>query len=157
MKNQEQIISMLDIIAGSIGTIPPIYKSFRETLRNCFGDPQIEPGIGIAFKTKKGGGRHVEPIKRGTSPSDMAAIELTALQMVVGSGAIPLGVVSQGIYHPGTSSGDRSPVFYVRAFDATHFFSAEWIGNGILPKPIYQATPATFVEWFKVEHEATNH
>lgn len=147
--NKSDLLGLLDCISKSIVDRSKLYDSFQELLLAFIDEPMTTCEIAVFFQSKNGHEFIKEPLPIGVRPSDVGEIEIAKLQTVRGGGFRPLLVLSHGFHQNNATN------FFVRGFDASNFFRAEWVGRAETARVSYCGTPANISELFTVEHDAT--
>lgn len=149
--NKTNLLELLHTIGDSIGNKSKLFDAFQELLLAFIEEPMSTCELAVFFETKDGHQFFKRPLPTGSRPSAVELIEIANLQTVAGGGYKPLLVISHGYHHSNATS------YFVRAYDGTDFFRAEWIGRAETARVSYSGTPENLRELFKVEHDtATN-
>jgi len=145
--NKSNLLGLLQTIGESIGDKSKLYDAFQELLLAFIEEPMSTCELAVFFETKNGHEFFKRPLPTGSRPSAVEWIEIAKLQTVLGGGFKPLLVLSQGFHQ------EKATSYFVRGYDGTNFFGAQWIGRAETARVSYSGTPANLRELFKVEHD----
>lgn len=148
--NKMALLEMIATIRESLPESNKMFEKLSTHLLSYFDEPTQPCELHVAMKTASGKSCVGEPLKIGVSAKHAEHIEIAYLQTIIGSGAVPICVVSSGRWNaPG------GPMTFLRAYDQHNMFFAEWCGGVENARPIFSPTPLRFSQWFTAEHETT--